>query len=155
MPSNRAVMTGDGFPHAVTIYGTGLLGASFGLALKQRMPGIRVHGVDSPDILQRAQAVGAIHTGKGRTPDLVILATPVGTILELLDKLATESSVILDVGSTKVDICRKAASRGLAFVGGHPMTGSEKSGPEAASADLFDNARFFLCPVSSAPADTL
>src|SRR6185436_13461981 len=51
-------------------------------------------------------------------------------------------------------ICRKAESRGLSFVGGHPMTGSETSGPEAASADLFRGAPFFLCPVPSASQST-
>jgi prephenate dehydrogenase len=152
-------MTVDGFPRAVRVYGTGLIGASFGLALKEKIPGIRVHGIDSSDVLSRAQSVGAIDAGQGRSaddPDLVILATPIGAIMDLLDDLPTTApSVILDVGSTKVDICRKAASRGLPFIGGHPMTGSERSGPEAASADLFRGARFFLCPVSSAPQSAL
>jgi prephenate dehydrogenase len=58
---------------------------------------------------------------------------------------------VLDVGSTKVEICRRAEDRGLPFLGGHPMTGSERSGPGAASAELFRNARFFLCPVSTTP----
>jgi prephenate dehydrogenase len=148
-------MTSDGIPRSVIIYGTGLLGTSFGLALKERIPGIRVYGVDSPEILWRAQRRGAIEEGAGEAPDLAILATPVGTILKLLGELPLGPSVILDVGSTKVDICRKAASHGLPFVGGHPMTGSERSGPEAASADLFEKAPFFLCPVSSAPEDAL
>src|SRR5688572_636063 len=133
MPANRAVMTSDGFPSSVTIYGTGLIGTSFGLALKKRIPGIRVYGVDSPEILGTAQLLGAIGRDAAQDPpDLVILAAPVGAILKLLGELPSEPSVILDVGSTKVEICRKAAGRGLAFVGGHPMTGSEKPGPEAA-----------------------
>jgi prephenate dehydrogenase len=151
-------MTADGFPHTVTIYGTGLIGTSFGLALKKRIPGVRVYGVDSPEILARAQALGAIDDGKEKAPDfpdLVVLATPIGTILELLGELAPGPSVILDVGSTKVTVCRKAAGRGLPFVGGHPMTGSERSGPEAASSDLFEKATFFLCPVSSAPNNAI
>src|SRR5947207_10995253 len=145
MQANRAVMTADGFPRTVTVYGTGLIGTSFGLALKKRIPGIRVYGVDSQEILARAQSLGAIDGGKDRAPDfpdLVVLATPIGTILELLGELAPGPSVILDVGSTKVNICRKAAAHGLQFVGGHPMTGSERSGPEAASGDLFEKATF-------------
>lgn len=151
-------MTSDGFARTVTIYGTGLIGASLGLALKEEIPGIRVYGMDAPEVLKRAQDLGAID-GKARTadiPDLVILAAPVSAILELLEQLpTTNSSVVFDVGSTKVNVCRKAAGCGLPFVGGHPMTGSEKSGPEAASADLFRGAPFFLCPVPSAPQSAL
>jgi len=152
-------MTADGFPRTVLLYGTGLIGASFGLALKERIPGIRVHGIDSAEVLERAERCGAIDSGSlsaSDTPDLVILAAPIGAILNLLDQLQPGSALaILDVGSTKVEICRRAASRGLPFVGGHPMTGSERSGPEAAAADLFQGATFFLCPVSTAPQGAL
>jgi prephenate dehydrogenase len=148
-------MTRDGFPRSVTIYGTGLIGTSFGLALKERIPGIRVYGIDSPEILKRAQHRGAIDEHESQTSDLLILAAPVGAILDLLSDLPPGPALILDVGSTKADICGKARSRGLPFVGGHPMTGSEKSGPDAASADLFRGAPFFLCPVSSAPENAM
>ena len=152
-------MTADSFPRIVLLYGTGLIGTSFGLALKKCIPGIRVYGIDSPEILGRAQDLGAIDQGTlspSDAPDLIILAVPVGTILDLLDELPqATSSVIVDVGSTKVEICRKAASRGLPFVGGHPMTGSERSGPEAASAELFRGAPFFLCPVPAVPQRAL
>ncbi|HET9131752.1 MAG TPA: prephenate dehydrogenase/arogenate dehydrogenase family protein [Terriglobia bacterium] len=151
-------MTADrGFPRTVTIYGTGLIGCSFALALKQTIPAIRLYGIDNVDILSRARAIGAIEaiaeTGTGQAPvsDLVVLAAPVGEILRLTEELQPGISIILDMGSTKVDICRRAESRQLPFVGGHPMTGSERSGPEAASADLFKGARFFLCPISSTP----
>lgn len=151
-------MTADGFPRSVTIYGTGLMGSSLGLALKEQIPGIRVHGIDEPEILKRARSLGAIDNVSSQAPafaDLIILAAPVGVILQLLGDLPAGPSLILDVGSTKVDICNKARERGLPFVGGHPMTGSEKSGPEAASAELFHRAPFFLCPVSSAPENAL
>lgn len=156
----------DGFPRSVTIYGTGLMGSSFGLALKDRIPQVRVYGVDSPEVLQRSRSLGAIDAAEAATEaateamdaqavDLIILAAPVSAILGLLDSCSPKSSLILDVGSTKVDICRKAESLGLPFVGGHPMTGSERSGPEAAKADLFHGRPFFLCPVSSTPIDGL
>jgi prephenate dehydrogenase len=150
-------MTGDGFPGSVTIYGTGLIGASFGLALKKSNPGIRIYGVDSPEVLGRAQRRGAVDEGVEQAPnptDLVILAAPVGAILKLLGEIPV-GPCILDAGSTKVEICRKAAGHLLPFVGGHPMTGSEKPGPEAASAELFEMAPFFLCPVSSTPDSAL
>ncbi|HLQ78683.1 MAG TPA: prephenate dehydrogenase, partial [Terriglobia bacterium] len=143
------------FPRTVTIYGTGLMGSSFSLALKQAIPGIRVFGVDSAEILSRAIRVGAIDSIAPEPSDLVILSAPVGDILQLLETLKPDPQIILDMGSTKVEICRKAQDRSLPFVGGHPMTGSERSGPEAASADLFRGSRFFLCPISSTPPDAI
>ena len=86
------------------------------------------------------------------SPDLVVLATPVGEILKLLDQFTKNYRLVLDVGSTKVAICRKAERLDVPFVGGHPMAGLELSGPEAASADLFRDAPFFLCRVQSTPS---
>jgi prephenate dehydrogenase len=150
------MMLDRGFPRTVTIHGTGLIGCSFALALKQTIPGVRLYGIDSADILSRARAIGAIEasapgTAQSEPSDLVILSAPVGEILRLTEELQPGPSVVLDVGSTKVDICKRAEARQLPFIGGHPMTGSERSGPEAASADLFQGARFFLCPISSTP----
>jgi prephenate dehydrogenase len=154
-------MTADRvFPRTVTIHGTGLIGCSFALALKQTIPGIRVYGIDNGEILRRAKAIGAIDeigeidetgTARSEASDLRILSAPVGEILRLTEELQPGTSIILDVGSTKVEICKRAEARQLPFVGGHPMTGSERSGPEAASAELFKGARFFLCPISSTP----
>jgi prephenate dehydrogenase len=145
----------SGFPRTVTVYGTGLIGCSLALALKRTIPGVRIYGIDNADILNRARSVGAIdNTGSvlPESAELVVLSAPVGDILRLTGELKADSSLVLDVGSTKVDICRRAEERQLPFVGGHPMTGSERSGPEAASADLFRDSRFFLCPISSTPA---
>jgi prephenate dehydrogenase len=148
-------MNQQGFPRSVTIYGTGLIGCSLALALKKYIPAIRIYGVDSKEILERARRLGAIDAGEPQSSDLIVLATPVGAILKLLDELQPGSGIILDVGSTKAVICGKAAKRGLPFIGGHPMTGSERSGPEAASAELFMDAPFFLCPISTTSADAL
>jgi prephenate dehydrogenase len=151
------MMLDRGFPRTVTVYGTGLIGCSFALALKKTIPTVRLFGIDSGDILNRARAIGAIEandapgTGPVEPSDLIILSAPVGEILRLTGELQPGPSIILDVGSTKVDICKRAEDRQLPFIGGHPMTGSERSGPEAATADLFNGARFFLCPISSTP----
>jgi len=131
------------------------MGSSIALALKRAFPGIRISGVDQPDILKKAHAVGSIDSTSPQSSELTILAAPVGEILRLLEELKGGSSLILDLGSTKVDICKKAELRRLPFAGGHPMTGSERSGPGAASADIFKNACFFLCPVSSTPAGAI
>lgn len=149
-------MSGGDFPRSVVVHGTGLMGSSLALALKKHLPGIRVYGIDSADVLDRAQRLGAVEPGPAPAmTDLTILATPVGTILHSLDDLPASSGLIMDVGSTKASICRKAEARRLPFLGGHPMTGSERAGPEAASFDLFSGDLFFLCPVSTTPADAL
>jgi prephenate dehydrogenase len=135
----------------VTIFGTGLIGGSFALALKRAFPGVRLAGVDHPDVLARAQKLGIIDVIGPEPADLVVLAAPVGEILKLLDQIPKDAPLVTDVGSTKVAICDKAERLGLQFVGGHPMAGLEQSGPEAANADLLRDAPFFLCPLRSAP----
>ncbi len=133
----------------VTLYGTGLIGGSLALALKRASPDIYIAGVDRREVLKRALELNMIDEAGPKPADLIILATPIAEILRLLDQIPTGTTLITDVGSTKVAICEKAAQRGLNFVGGHPMAGLEQSGPDAADASLFDAAPFFLCPVRS------
>lgn len=133
--------------NSVCIYGTGLIGGSLALALKRWKSELRLAGVDSPEVLERARQLNIIDVAGPEPADLTILATPVGEILRLLDEV--KAPLITDVGSTKVEICKKA--EGLPFIGGHPMAGLEHAGPEAANADLFKNAPFFLCPIKSTP----
>jgi prephenate dehydrogenase len=121
------------------------------LALRRSMPKLTIYGVDTPDVLERAERLGIIDASGNEPADLVILATPVGEILKLLDRVHSQSTLITDVGSTKVTICNKAGRLGLPFLGGHPMAGAEQSGPEAAHADLFHEAPYFLCRTSSTP----
>ena len=135
----------------VTIYGTGLIGGSLGLALKRAFPGIRIAGVDKPEVLERAIHLKIIDHAGAEPADLIVLATPVGTILKLLDQFRSQKSWVTDVGSTKVGICHMAERLGVPFIGGHPMAGLENSGPEAANADLFQNAPYFLCRGESTP----
>src|SRR5438128_1365242 len=135
----------------VTIYGIGLIGGSFGLALKRAFPDIRIAGVDNAGVLERARQLKIIDGADSAAADLVILATPVGDILKLLDQFTSQQTLVMDMGSTKVTICRKAERLGVPFIGCHPMAGIELSGPEAANADLFRGAPFFLCPVKSTP----
>src|SRR5574337_686710 len=94
----------------ITIVGLGLIGGSWGLALKAR--GVKAHrvGCDRADVLKRALVAGAVDEGAAdplaaaRDADLVILATPVGPILDLLPQLkgaVSARALITDVGSTK------------------------------------------------------
>ena len=143
----------------ISIVGLGLMGGSWGLALKKYgFKGRRV-GFDRAEVLQRALAAGAVDEAAEdlaaavRDADLIILATPVGAILDLLPQLkslASPRALITDVGSTKRLICQKA--RELfgdepLFLGGHPLAGKERSGFENADAALLENARYVLTPL--------
>lgn len=139
----------------ITIYGTGLIGGSLALALKRAFADIRIAGVDDPEVIKRALELKIIDRAGPQPADLIILATPVGEILQLLDEIPPNDALTTDVGSTKVAICEKAERLGLRFIGGHPMAGQEQSGPEAANASLFEGAPFFLCSVRSTPSDAL
>lgn len=135
----------------VTIIGTGLIGGSMALALKRAFPRIQICGVDKPEVLERARRLKIIDDTELQRSDLVVLATPVGDILKLLDQFVTGHALVTDVGSTKAAICNKAERIKMPFIGGHPMAGVEHSGPESATPDLFQNAPYFLCPTHSTP----
>jgi prephenate dehydrogenase len=116
-----------------------------------------VIGIDlSPEIRATAVANGIVDQalealpGSSWRPRLTILATPVRTIIALLEQLRDSGPAggwLLDVGSTKADICR--AMEGLtanwAAIGGHPLCGREVAGLGAATGDLFQDRTFVLC----------
>ncbi|MBZ5515294.1 MAG: prephenate dehydrogenase/arogenate dehydrogenase family protein [Acidobacteriia bacterium] len=145
--------------HRISIIGLGLIGGSWGLALKERSVKARRVGCDKPEVLERALAAGAVDEGStdplaaARDADLIILATPVGVILDLLPQFkaaAAPRALITDVGSTKRLICqraREAFGDEPLFLGGHPLAGKERSGLENASAALFEGARYVLTPL--------
>jgi prephenate dehydrogenase len=154
------VATSNEFFHRVAIVGLGLMGGSWGLALKQHgFPGRRV-GCDRLEVLNRALAAGAVDEGSADLPtavrdaDLIILATPVGVILDLLPQLkgaVPPRALVTDVGSTKRLICQRAREvlgEEPLFLGGHPLAGKERSGLENADAALLENARYVLTPLS-------
>jgi prephenate dehydrogenase len=145
----------------VAIVGVGLIGGSLGMALRERRLVHTVVGIGrNPNTLEKAVRLGAIDetatdlaTGV-RNADLIVLATPIGQILADLKRLSTLSipgAVITDVGSTKGEIARAGdrLTPDGAFVPGHPMAGSERSGVEAARADLFTEATWALTPTSA------
>jgi prephenate dehydrogenase len=130
------------------VVGTGLIGGSLGLALRQR--GWHVTGHDhDPDRLARALALGAIDA-PGRDPDaeITFLATPVRAVAEAATAaLGATSGIVTDVGSVKASIV--AAVDHPRFVGGHPMAGSEQEGIDGADPDLFAGAVWVLTPTAS------
>jgi prephenate dehydrogenase len=148
-----------GLFNRTTIIGTGLIGGSWGLALKgQRFPG-QIIGCDRPQVLALALERGAIDEGQPdlaaavRGADLVILAAPVRVIMEQLPHVraaATPEALVTDTGSTKRAILNRARaifSRQSLFLGGHPLAGKEISGVEHSSAALFRESRYVLTPI--------
>jgi prephenate dehydrogenase len=151
--------------NTVVIVGVGLIGGSLGLALRRKYPDIRVIGVSSDAALESALKLGAVTDGYGyddlgtavRDADLIVLCTPIFRIQELITLIKPhlrENVVVTDVGSTKRNITHHAARvlpEGVHFIGGHPMTGSEKRGIGATDPFLFQNAIYVLCPNKGVP----
>ncbi len=152
----------------VVIVGVGLIGGSFALALKAAGAVGRVVGVGRRiETLERARALGivdAIGTLDAATlgdADLVLVAVPVAQsrlVLASLAPLLGASTVVTDAGSTKQDVIDAArvamGGRIARFVPGHPIAGTEHSGPEAAFAGLYRERRVVLTPLpENAPAD--
>ena len=133
----------------VEVVGTGLLGTSIGLAC--RRAGIDVLLTDaSPEHVRTASGLGA---GRHRTPDdrpqLVVVAVPPDHLgAEIARALDASQAVVTDVGSVKTGPLAAVESRPdvARYVGGHPMAGSERSGPLAASAALFDGRPWAVTP---------
>ena len=145
----------------VAIVGTGLIGASVGLAAR-RAGAERVTGWD-PDAAHLATAAerGAVEAAADLASaldgaELAVVAAPVTALpAQVQEVLATSapSVTVTDVGSTKGGVCEAAA--GVArFVGGHPICGSEARGPERATAEIFDGATWFLTPVAATDPDS-
>jgi prephenate dehydrogenase len=128
--------------------GVGLIGGSVGLAARDA--GWEVMGVDRPEVLEEAATLGAVDRPstlkEARGADLVVLATPISKVADLIAELPPTEGLVTDVASTKTAVVREAEGQGLRFVGGHPMAGSQLSGVENARADLFKGARYFLTP---------
>jgi len=138
----------------LAVVGTGLVGASVGLAAK-RAGVARVSGWDADGAtLREAAGAKAVDTAAPSLHDavaeaeLVVVAVPVGALVaattEVLAAAATETTVT-DVGSTKRALA--AAVRDPRFVPGHPLAGGASGGPARAAADLFDGATWFLTPL--------
>jgi prephenate dehydrogenase len=139
----------------LAIVGTGLIGASVGLAAKRA--GIeRVAGYDADsEALAAAAERGAVdeaaETVVAAVEDaqLAVVATPVARLAEdvALALGAGDSATVTDVGSTKGRLCAQVGDRAR-YIGGHPVCGSEARGPGHASAELFEGATWFLTPLT-------
>ena len=136
-----SVLPGGVIPEPVLIVGCGLMGTSVALALREH--GIEVYLDDArPANIELAVSRGAGKPGPVGDPGLVVVAVPPTAVVDaVVDALAQwPETIVTDVASVKDDLGRRIArSPGASrYVGGHPMAGSERSGPLAASGRLFE-----------------
>jgi prephenate dehydrogenase len=145
--------------HTLTIVGVGLIGGSIGLAAKRRGVAARVLGVGRRQAsLDRAVAAGAIDEASldlaaaVRRAELTVFCTPVDQIAAQVLACApgcAAGTLLTDAGSTKAAIVSQVEGKlsdGVAFVGSHPLAGSEKKGPEFADANLFQGRLTVVTP---------
>jgi prephenate dehydrogenase len=150
----------DGFrlqESTIAIVGLGLMGGSLALALRGKCA--RLYGIDSDPATLKLARDRRIVDQADRHPagilaeaDLVILATPVPAIIDLIPRLPDfihKPCILLDLGSTKRDILQAMGALPERFdpIGGHPICGKEKLGLENAEAALFRDAPFVITPL--------
>jgi prephenate dehydrogenase len=147
----------------LAVVGIGLLGGSVAKAARAQGLAAEIVGIGRDagrlDAARRDGALDRVTTDLAagvRDADLVVLASPVGVILTMLEAVARAcrpEAIVTDVGSTKAAIVRAAERLGrthpLRFVGSHPMAGSEKSGYGHARADLFRGAIVVVTPTET------
>src|SRR6478609_2305449 len=142
----------------VAIVGVGLIGGSIGMALLQRKLAKSITGIGRrPESLNSALANGCVtqittNLAEGVSQaDLVIVCTPVDSISDFVQQAASHcppNCLITDAGSTKEKIVAAVAAANIkqTFIGSHPIAGGEKSGPEAATTDLFKDRVTVVTP---------
>ena len=145
----------------ITIVGTGLIGGSLALALGKQGFGGEIVGCDKRSVLDTAVERHVLDRGEADLEravvgsDVIVLATPVGTILSQFEAIAPTlppTTLIADTGSTKQKFVERArmifgAEAGRRVLPGHPMAGKEFSGLEHADADLFQGGVWLITPI--------
>ena len=152
------------FEH-LAIIGVGMIGGSFAASVRRSGLATRITGWDGGRGLEKALLSGAIEAvehsfeaGLVCDADLIYLAAPIGAIVDFLNNygsLIKPGAIVTDAGSTKQDICEAARNglpAGVAFVGGHPMAGSQNSGLDFANPDIFHGAPYALIAADDAAA---
>jgi prephenate dehydrogenase len=153
----------------IVIFGVGLIGGSFALALRKAGAVREVVGFGrSAATLQQARQLGIIDrigrdaAAEVGNADLILLATPVGQMAELMALIAPHlgaHTLVTDGGSTKSDVVAAARAnlggRVAQFVPAHPIAGAEKSGAGAALADLYVGKKVVLTPLPENSAESV
>jgi prephenate dehydrogenase len=138
----------------IHIIGLGLLGGSFGLSARRKFPELTITGFDISDKnLKDAEVLGIITEAKENPDpdtDIILLATPADSLGDILEKTLNEigeNTLVIDLGSTKSNLCARAGnhSKRKQYLAGHPIAGTEYSGPKAAFAELLDGKVMILC----------
>lgn len=149
----------------VTIIGTGLIGGSFALVLKDKELVTKIIGVDNnKEHQEKALELGIVDEvfsfdeaiAKSK---LIVLAVPVDALASLLPAVLDRvgNQVVMDMGSTKANVIALVADhpKRRRFVASHPMWGTEYSGPEAAVKTAFLNKAVVICDAENSDADAL
>ena len=149
----------------ITVVGIGLIGGSFALAVKEKGIAQKVIGVDAnKEHQQKALSLGLVDEIKSleeavADADLVVLATPVDAVIDLLPKVLdkVDKQVVIDMGSTKEGILAAVADhpKRSRFVATHPMWGTEFSGPEAAVHGAFAQKATVICDKEESDKDAV
>lgn len=152
----------------MAVIGVGLIGGSFALATRKSGRVERVVGVARTEATRAAALQAGIvdevtddPTTAVRGADLVYVATPLGAMESVMSAIAPvvrPDAVVTDAGSTKAStlvLARQHLAGRCAFIGGHPMAGSENAGPRAARADLFMGRTYFLTPTEDTAPEAL
>lgn len=141
----------------IFVIGVGLIGGSLALDIKKSRPEVTIFGIDkSESHLDEALKLNVID--KKATidnlveADLVIVAIPVNTTVELLPNIlnmVSDDALVIDVGSTKVDICKSVEDhpKRRNYLASHPIAGTEFSGPSAAIHELYKGKTNIICEV--------
>lgn len=153
----------------IVVFGTGLIGGSFALALKEAGAVEEIVGFGrTPSTLRIAQELGVIDRA-GINPaheiedaDIVLVATPVAQMPEIFSRIAPylgSNTIVTDGGSTKGDVVAAARAafgdRVSQFVPAHPIAGAENSGPNAARGNLFLGKKVVVTPLPENSDDAL
>lgn len=144
----------------LAVVGVGLIGGSFAAALRSAgQVGVVLGAGRNPQSLARARELGLIDEAvsleeAAARADLILLATPVGGLADALSRMRAHlraGAVLTDAGSTKAEVAAAARAalgeRAAQFVPGHPIAGAERTGPEAAQADLYRDRTVILTPL--------
>ncbi len=141
----------------IYIIGVGLIGGSLALDIKSNNPEAKISGIDSNEAhLDEALSLQIIDLKADyddlNTADLVVLAVPVDKAIAILPKvldLVSDHTLVIDVGSTKLPICKAVAQHDKRrnFLATHPIAGTEFSGPKAAVHGLFQKKTNIICEV--------
>ncbi len=146
----------------IGIVGLGLIGGSLGLDF--RALGHTVYGVSrNPKACDLALQRGAVDDANCdlsflTTAEIIFICTPLGAMQRVMEKLVphlSSDAIVTDVGSVKTSVVQTLEPLWPRFLGGHPMSGTEAAGMEAAQSDLFQGNAYVLTPTSETPADVV